>query len=56
LYYGAKDLRACYPRDIIDIIISISGYEAIPVEINNTNLERAVKLYFTKTMTNEESQ
>ena len=52
LHYGPKDLRACYPRDIIDIIISISGYENIPVEINNTNLERAVRLYFTKTMTN----
>ena len=56
LHYGPKDLRACYPRDIIDIIISISGYENIPVEINNTNLERAVELYFTKTMTNAESQ
>ena len=54
LHYGPNDLRACYPRDIIDIIISISGYEAIPIEINNTNLERAVKLYFTKTMTNAE--
>ena len=52
LHCGPKALRACYPRDIIDIIISISGYENIPVEINNTNLERAVRLYFTKTMTN----
>jgi predicted ATPase with chaperone activity len=50
LQFGPKELRACYPRDIIDIIISISGYEGIPIEINAANLERAVELYFTKTM------
>ncbi len=46
---GPKELRACYPGDIIDIIISTSKYESIPVEINKANLERAVALYFTKT-------
>jgi SpoVK/Ycf46/Vps4 family AAA+-type ATPase len=51
LQFGPKELRACYPRDIIDIIISISGYEGIPLEINEANLKRAVNLYFTKTMT-----
>jgi SpoVK/Ycf46/Vps4 family AAA+-type ATPase len=51
LHYGPKELRACYPRDIIDIIISTSRYEAVPVEINEANLKRAVNLYFTKTLT-----
>jgi CRISPR/Cas system-associated endoribonuclease Cas2 len=50
LNLGPKELRACYPRDIIDIIIATSKYESTPVEINTTNLKRAVKLYFTKTM------
>jgi CRISPR/Cas system-associated endoribonuclease Cas2 len=50
LNLGPKELRACYPRDIIDIIIATSKYESMPVEINITNLKRAVKLYFTKTM------
>jgi predicted ATPase with chaperone activity len=50
LHFGPKALRACYPRDIIDIIVSISGYEGIPTEINESNLKRAVNLYFTKTM------
>jgi predicted ATPase with chaperone activity len=50
LHFGPKELRACYPRDIIDIIVSISGYEGIPTEINESNLKRAVNLYFTKTM------
>ena len=48
---GPKELRACYPRDIIDIIISTSKYELRPAEINEDNLLSAVKLYFTKTMT-----
>jgi Cdc6-like AAA superfamily ATPase len=47
---GSKELRACYPRDIIDIIISTSKYESIPVEINEATLKRAVNQYFTKTM------
>jgi predicted ATPase with chaperone activity len=48
LQFGPKELRACYPRDIIDIIVAISGYEGKQAEINETNLKRAVKLYFTK--------
>jgi hypothetical protein len=44
-------LRACYPADILNILTSISTYEERPVEISKANLERAVGLYFTKTMT-----
>jgi hypothetical protein len=50
LHLGPKDLRACYPGDIINISIAISGYEVMPLEINKTNLKRAVTLYFTMTM------
>jgi hypothetical protein len=49
LQFGPRELRACYPRDIIDIIVAISGYEGKPAEINEANLKRAVNLYFTKT-------
>ena len=55
LKMGPKELRACYPRDIIDIIIATSKYESKSVEINEDNLIRAVKLYFTKTMTHPSS-
>jgi hypothetical protein len=51
LHLGPKELRACYPRDIIDILVAISGYEGLPMEVNKANLKRAVTLYFTKTMT-----
>ena len=49
LQFGPNELRACYPRDIIDIIAAISRYEGKPTEINEANLRRAVKLYFAKT-------
>jgi predicted ATPase with chaperone activity len=49
--YGAEELRACYPTDIIDILVSICRYEAQDVVVNKANLERAAALYFTKTMT-----
>jgi hypothetical protein len=49
LQFGPRELRACYPRDIVDIIVAISEYEGKPAKINEANLKRAVKLYFTKT-------
>jgi hypothetical protein len=47
---GGGVLRACYPVDIINILGSMSLYDESPAEVNKTNLERAVALYFTKTM------
>jgi hypothetical protein len=51
LDFSEGELRACYPGDILDILTSISTYEERPVEISKANLERAVGLYFAKTMT-----
>ena len=48
LEFGPKRLSACYPSDIIDIIASISAYEASPIQINRGSLERAAKIYFAK--------
>jgi len=48
LEFGPKRLSACYPSDIIDIIASISAYEASPIQINRNILERASKIYFAK--------
>ena len=47
--YTKGELRACYPRDILDIIDSICRYKELPVEINKQNLQQAANLYFTKT-------
>ena len=48
-------LKACFPADILDIIDSISIYEGKPIEISKSNLKRATNLYFTKTISKEDS-
>jgi hypothetical protein len=45
---GRTELRACYPRDICDILVSISEYEGRPVRMTRADLERATSLYFTR--------
>lgn len=45
---GRKELRACYPLDLLNILASISAYEGGPFEINKNNLQRAANLYFSK--------
>jgi hypothetical protein len=47
-FFTGKELRACYPNDIVSIIESISSYEGIPTEINKDNLKRAATIYFTQ--------
>ena len=51
--FTGRELRACYPADIIAIIEAISAYEEIPVEITQVNLKRAADIYFTQTLTIE---
>ncbi|WP_197740535.1 hypothetical protein [Desulfosarcina widdelii] len=46
-----RELRACYPDDIITIIEAISAYEEVPVLISKDNLKRAADIYFTQTLT-----
>jgi hypothetical protein len=45
---GYKYLRACYPMDIYKLVKAISEYEARPVRMTKTNIDRAVALYFAK--------
>jgi energy-coupling factor transporter ATP-binding protein EcfA2 len=46
---GSMELRACYPADICDILVSISNYEGRPARMSKADLERAVALYFAQT-------
>jgi hypothetical protein len=45
---GRDQLRACYPLDILNIILAISDYEKRPPQMNKTEMARAVDLYFAK--------
>jgi len=45
---GRTELRACYPADICNILISIGRYEDRPPRMSKTDLERATALYFAK--------
>ena len=47
---GAKALRACYPMDIYKLVKAISEYEGRPVRMTRANIDRAVALYFAKTL------
>jgi hypothetical protein len=53
VHFTGKELRACYPSDIINIIEAISTYEEDPIEITQANLKRAAEIYFTQTVTIE---
>jgi hypothetical protein len=45
---GRSELRACYPLDLCNIIVSISEYEKRPPQMTRDDLQRAVNLYFTQ--------
>src|SRR5229473_5095513 len=45
---GRTELRACYPADICNILISIGKYEGRPPYMAKSELERAAALYFAK--------
>jgi hypothetical protein len=45
---GRTELRACYPADICNILLSIGRYEGRPPQMTKSELERATALYFAK--------
>ena len=45
---GRTELRACYPSDICNILLSIGRYEGRPAQMTKPELERAAALYFAR--------
>ncbi len=41
-------LRACYPRDIVEILKNIAAYEGRPPEMSTHDIDRAIELYFAR--------
>jgi hypothetical protein len=48
LQSGRAHLRACYPQDICNLLVSISRYEKRPATASREDLSRAVNLYFAR--------
>ncbi|MCL4850789.1 MAG: AAA family ATPase, partial [Bryobacteraceae bacterium] len=46
---GRRELRACFPLDICNILEAVAKYEKRTVQINREELERAAGMYFAKT-------
>jgi hypothetical protein len=46
---GVGELRACYPADVIGILLSISAFEGKPAEATPAGLARAANIYFART-------
>jgi hypothetical protein len=46
---GGNELRACQPKDIVDIILAISTYEGRAPKAGLEDIERATTIYFAKT-------
>lgn len=46
---GRRELRACYPNDICNLLSAIASYENRPINAAKPDLERACSLYFAKT-------
>lgn len=47
-------LRACYPRDICDIVVAIDTYEERPVRLTYEQVDRAIDIYFSESAETEE--
>jgi Cdc6-like AAA superfamily ATPase len=49
LKLGSPELRACQPKDILDIVAAISTYEERDTKVTPEALKRAAELYFART-------
>jgi predicted ATPase with chaperone activity len=48
---GCKELRACYPRDICNIVEAMGMYQERPPTANKEDLQSAMSVYFARTQT-----
>jgi predicted ATPase with chaperone activity len=46
--HAPTGLRACFPRDLLDIIGGIAGFEQQTVKLTEAEVDRALKIYFTR--------
>lgn len=46
-YRGIRPMRGCHPRDILQQLANIAIYEKRAAKMTRTDLDRAIRLYFT---------
>ena len=46
--HSPTGLRACFPRDILDILCGIADFERRPARLDQEQVDRAMKIYFTR--------
>ncbi|KJR97496.1 MAG: hypothetical protein VR65_23870 [Desulfobulbaceae bacterium BRH_c16a] len=46
-YRGIRPMRGCHPRDILQQLTNIAIYEKRVAQMTRTDLDRAIRLYFT---------
>ena len=46
LEHSKEGLRACYPRDLLDIVAGIAGFEQHPPKFDHEDVDRAIGIYF----------
>ncbi|MFO7709064.1 MAG: hypothetical protein R6V84_12900 [Desulfobacterales bacterium] len=46
---GVGELRACYPSDVVGILLAIAAFDGKPAEATPAGLARAANIYFAKT-------
>jgi len=48
LRHDSTGLRACYPRDICDILLATAAFDRQPLHVSRESLSRAVETYFIR--------
>jgi len=45
---NATGLRACFPRDLVDVLVGVASFEQREPQLTQEQMDRALKLYFTR--------
>ncbi len=46
LEHSKEGLRACFPRDLLDIVSGIAAFQQRPPKFDNDDVDRAIGIYF----------
>ena len=44
--HSREGLRACYPRDLLDIVSGVAAFQERPPKFDQDDVDRAISIYF----------